>query len=175
MRKLENKHKQDLRIRPLTEKTLIRYVNGLIEGLLKKDEFLKIYLPNISVIGILENRLYLRDTDTDRSISIYPRSGKLYCDTDDRFDCRHILYSSALSEVAYLKLNDERPDKSAKATANRNAKYNAPSDVISELKELFPDITEVELLRLSTDRGFIEGFFLGLSSFKKEYDKIRKS
>lgn len=53
--------------------------------------------------------------------------------------------------------------------------YKAPPDVIKELKELFPEITDNELIRLGNDRAFIEGFFLGIISYKKACDKIRES
>jgi hypothetical protein len=36
MQRLEKNHKEDLQIRPSTEKTLIGYVNELIEEVLKK-------------------------------------------------------------------------------------------------------------------------------------------
>lgn len=177
--KLEKKHKEQLLIRPTTEKTLIGYVNELIASVLKKDEFLKIYFPGISAIGILDNKLYLRDKELDKSICVFPRNGKLYCDTDHTFECKHINYIFALPEIAYLKLGSENQNKSDNAIRDENMghklSYKAPPDVIKELKELFPEITDNELIRLGNDRAFIEGFFLGINSYKKACDKIRES
>lgn len=179
MKRLENKHKDDLRTRQSTDKTLIGYVNKIIEGVIEKDEFLKFYFPSISVIGILENKLYLRDKELGRSIGVYPINGKLYCDTDDTFECKHIHYIFALPEIAYLKWDNQNQNKFASSIGDEKlenkSEYESPPDVIRELKELFPEITDDDLLRLAKERPFIESFFLGVNSFKKAYDRIHKS
>ena len=104
--RLQKKHREELRKRPnKTDKTLIGYTNDLLSDVLDKDDFLKMYAPYISVIEVVDNVLYLKDSKLDRTVEIYCKDNKLYCNTDKKFDCKHIHYAFAIPEIARLKLN----------------------------------------------------------------------
>ncbi|MGD1837728.1 MAG: hypothetical protein ACPKPY_06685 [Nitrososphaeraceae archaeon] len=103
--KLKKKHKDELKKSPTkTNKDFGGYVNDLLANLLERDDFLNSYNPNISVIDISNNILYLKDGK--RTIEIFPKNNELYCSYDDSFDCKHIKYSFAIPEVSKLDLKN---------------------------------------------------------------------
>jgi hypothetical protein len=120
----------------------------------------------------------LHDEELRGSIGVFPKNGKLYCDTDDIFECKQIHYVFALPEIAYLKWDSDIRNNSKLIDNEKmqyKQEYKAPPDAIKELKQLFPEITDDDLVKLGKERPFIEGFFLGLNSFRKAYDRIHKS
>ena len=60
--------------------------------------------PNISVIGVSDNILYLKEGK--KTIQIFPKNDYLYCSYDNSFDCKHIKYSFAIPEVSKLDLKN---------------------------------------------------------------------
>lgn len=108
--KLKNKHNQELKVKPTkTKEDFGGYVNDILSSVLEKDEFLKIYAPSISVIDIVGDVLYLKETKNGqpKTIEVYLKDSELYCESDNSFDCRHVKYAFAIPEVA--KLNLKRP------------------------------------------------------------------
>ena len=57
--KLTRKYEQ-IKKTKLRDEEFGSYVNDLLEDLLKKDEFLRIYAPGISVDAVSETTLYLK-------------------------------------------------------------------------------------------------------------------
>ena len=105
MPRLINKHQEEIRSKPhKTDRKLIGFVNDLLSDVLDKDEFLKHFAPYLSIIDIVDNILYIKDSKIKHSIEIYLKNGSLYCDYDKNFSCRHIHYAFAIPEIARLDL-----------------------------------------------------------------------
>ena len=101
--RLQKKHREELQIRPsVTEKTLIGFVNELLSKVLDKEDFLTHYLPHISVIGMVDNILYLEDSKLNDTVQIFLKNGKLFCKIDESLSCAHVHYAMATTEVSSL-------------------------------------------------------------------------
>ena len=109
---------------PETEHMSIRkWVNKLIEDKFKKDDFLKTIHPGLTFLSCSEDLIMLREqwyvtkvraksktlviSSTSRSesvlIVIVIQKGKLWCDYDKSFSCKHIGYSLMLSQTEKIK------------------------------------------------------------------------
>lgn len=104
--RITQKHAKELKNRPVdTNKDTGGYVNDLLEYILDKDEFLKVYAPSISLIGIQDNVIFLKDNNLKNNIiEIYLKDRELYCQYDKKQDCKHIKYAFAIPEIAKLNL-----------------------------------------------------------------------
>jgi len=67
---------------------------------LEKEEFLKIYAPYLSKIGIQDNVLFIRDSKKDKIIEIRLVNNKLYSNDDEPI---YLQFALALPELARLK------------------------------------------------------------------------
>ena len=106
MPRLIHKHQEELKTKPnKTDPKLIGWVNDLLEDVIEKDEFLKLYAPFLTVIDIIDNIIYLRDAKLKRSVEVYLKHQQLYCEYDKNFNCKHIHYAFAIPEIAKLNLN----------------------------------------------------------------------
>lgn len=104
--KMKVKHEQELKRRPSrTNQDFGGYVNDILEDILEKDEFLKIYAPSITALDVNDDILYLKDQHIkDRFVEIILRDSQIYCRYHKSFDCVHVRYAFAIPEVARLNL-----------------------------------------------------------------------
>ncbi|MGD1836993.1 MAG: hypothetical protein ACPKPY_02910 [Nitrososphaeraceae archaeon] len=102
--KLTKKYEQ-IKKTKLRDEEFGSYVNDLLEEVLEKDEFLKIYAPNISIDAVSDTTLYLKHKSKGENITIEIRfkGKKLYCNYDKSFDCEHIHYAFAIPQIAKIK------------------------------------------------------------------------
>lgn len=81
---------------------LIRYVNDVLAASIEKDEFLKMYAPNLSRRDIIGNCLIVWDDMKRRAAEVWLREGNLYCELCKQDDCMHVHFALAIPEVGKL-------------------------------------------------------------------------
>lgn len=88
---------------------LKEWANEILLMEVEKDEFLKRYAPNLSLINITETSLLIRDTKLSRTAEIIIKDCELVClleqDEKKAKDCIHTRFALALPEVGKLNLN----------------------------------------------------------------------
>ena len=90
-------------------KTELSFIKWLSEYLLmsfERDDFLRTYAPFLEKIGVVENRIIIRDNKTNKLTEVFLQDKKLYCSLDETCDCIHIHFALALPELSRLKNND---------------------------------------------------------------------
>lgn len=75
----------------------------ILYQIMKEKEFLKEHFPNLSKKAVDGNSLIIRDSEINSLVEVTYRKGKLWCDTDEKFDCPHIHFALTLPELSKLK------------------------------------------------------------------------
>ena len=89
------------------ETSIRKYVNEVLLLNLEKYEFLKIYAPYLSKVGIEGNRLTIRDEKAkQKNYDVYLHDSKLVCETDGSDSCIHVRFALCLPELAKLRQKD---------------------------------------------------------------------
>jgi len=77
-----------------------KYVYDVLLMNLEKEEFLRQYVPFLSIIGIQDNILYIKDAKKDKIIEIRMKNGKLQSNDSNP---TYLQYAMALPELVRLK------------------------------------------------------------------------
>lgn len=85
-----------------SEYAFSRWISEQLLMNLEKYEFLRIYAPYISLVGIHDNELFLKDEKEDRIIEVVLQDYRLYCRYCEKDDCMHVHYTLALPELGKL-------------------------------------------------------------------------
>jgi hypothetical protein len=104
LQRLQQKWDKERAQLPQINKTFGGFVNDLLEDVLDKDEFLRVYAPYLSLEGYSYNCLYIKDAKRQVTAEIYRYDNKIKCTLDDSFDCEHVHFALAIPEVAKLGL-----------------------------------------------------------------------
>lgn len=103
---LIDKHQTCLKRKPTqTNQDFGGFVNDLLQDVIEKDNFLKVYAPSLQVLDIHDNVLMLMDSHhKNKVIEVYLKDGELWCSDDRSQTCRHVRFCFAVPDVARLNL-----------------------------------------------------------------------
>lgn len=82
-----------------------KFTNKLLRERFEKSEFLKLVAPKLSLLDFGDDSILIRDETAtkDHLAVIKIRDGRLWCDLDEDYDCRHIHYVLTLPQLASIK------------------------------------------------------------------------
>ena len=104
--RLMDKHTTSLKRKPTqTNQDFGGFVNDLLQEVIEKDNFLKVYAPSFQVLDIHDNVLMLLDNHhRNKVVEVYLKDGELWCSEDKNSTCKHVRFCFAVPEVARLNL-----------------------------------------------------------------------
>ena len=80
-----------------------KYVNNFLDLEREKEKFIEKYMPKIKKVKIHEGSLILEDKDlADSYVKIGLANGLIHCYKCDKEDCKHIIYTMTLPDIASL-------------------------------------------------------------------------
>ncbi|KAA2281224.1 hypothetical protein [Candidatus Nitrosocosmicus sp. SS] len=118
-------------------KTLQDYVNETLLMNVERDEFLKIFAPNLSLEYVANNTIFLHDEKQNKTITIKLRyhedsscddGFEIFCEQDESIECLHVRFTMALPEL--IKLNLKRSKQRLEGWKNYTEMNTRPSGQI---------------------------------------------
>jgi len=99
------------------DKTLQDYVNETLLMNVERDEFLKVFAPNLSLEYVANNTIFLHDEKQNKTITIKLRyhennscddGFEIFCEQDESIECLHVRFTMALPELIKLNLKKSK-------------------------------------------------------------------
>ena len=84
------------------------YINSVLQGVVVREKFLKVYMPFLHKVGFESNILFVRDSKLQNTAEVHLRDRTLSCNICESKDCIHVQYALALPEAVNLYLKRPR-------------------------------------------------------------------